>query len=876
MNGIIYYKLPPRDYHQNMIGYDFTKNASLVGNEIDSNFHFLEGQDVYSMEMNGTQLELIRVNNTKEIVKLTPYDAGCGIEITPENEINLRFMENGGISCFNGELYIPTDCGIGIKKEEENCEGFNSFLVKMLGEETAENYINALVPINGEYYGGRLVLTNCDTPFCMDDQFYYDYEKYLKSGKLSLDVCGIVCDENGARINVDDLTLKLDSEECKLKVNYGCGLEVNIEPTENDYINFLEENWGTDTLPGTTEVNLICYLDRTEQVNGNYYPNDFHDDQFYDIIFIETFSPTLNVDLDENGGLVCGTKGLRIDYGCGLTTNNSPDYNEFCQLINIFEPDVSFDETNWQETEFYNVYLNYINSGALSVSTTNGGGISCIGGGLRINLGCLVEIERLTPCCATSEEETDETKYSYETFLRENWDTLTFRLQDNDNPIDFDSYWNGSGKIGCEYFGGSACSVLVCNNCDIYHNDQFFNDYINFIISGRIKIHDCQSGSGGEGYQSDWSENNITSPNFVKNRTHWETDESTIIIIPEAPLNGHYQTNEVFETGPFAYQNATITNQDFLDYLDNVSSSKTEALLKILSYCGIGSSSILFDATDKPEINLNESAWIAAYGEMNEAALTGWSNLVNEQTFGIEAWLTSGIEEKYFLGNFSCYLRFLCSNESISASATENIISTFENFYESFGGSDGTQPYCILPFGSQGYLFIYDSTSDESLQDDLANDNQKYFYYNLKAEEIVAAEVHELPQKFYNHDFLYQTPSLSSAHIAINFESNTRGAKFITINESVVLNIIVNNSSDNYMYFYNDGSQGGSHYITINSVTDRYGNTCQLFIPNTAIIVNSERACIIRIDIYETQSNNNTPNMAFITCVGNLITNQQP
>ena len=107
------------------------------------------------------------------------------------------------------------------------------------------------------------------------------------------------------------------------------------EPTEQDYINFLEENWGTDTLPGTSGVDLVCYLDRTEQVDGNTYANDFHEDHFYPQ-FEETFKPTLNVDIDEYGGLICRNDGIAVDYGCGLNISTLPDLNNFKNFLSKF------------------------------------------------------------------------------------------------------------------------------------------------------------------------------------------------------------------------------------------------------------------------------------------------------------------------------------------------------------------------------------------------------------------------------------------------------------------------------------------------------------------------------------------------------------
>ena len=49
-NGITYYKLYPgfrKDDYQ-----DYTKNCGLLGTDIDNNFYFLRGYDIYSVEYN--------------------------------------------------------------------------------------------------------------------------------------------------------------------------------------------------------------------------------------------------------------------------------------------------------------------------------------------------------------------------------------------------------------------------------------------------------------------------------------------------------------------------------------------------------------------------------------------------------------------------------------------------------------------------------------------------------------------------------------------------------------------------------------------------------------------------------------------------------
>lgn len=511
MAGIIYYKLSPANYHNYMIGYDYTKNTSLTGGEIDSNFHFLEGKDVYSLQMNGQYLDMLRVNGQTESVKITPYTTSCGISISDENEIGLNLRELGAISCFDNEVYTSVGCGLAIGTEDESCTGFNEFLIRMLGTNTALRYIALEIQINGQYYGGVTPPNLCDVTDCTGDQFYQDYLQYLKSGFIKIDVCGIVCEDNcNARINVDNDTIKLD--DCKLKVNYGCGLTIHDEETEQDYINFLSENW--ETLVGEPEQNkLECYLDGTLQINGYYYDSEnFKDDQFYTGHGYE-FNTTLNVDLNENGGLICTNNGISVDYGCGLEIRNNGTFEGFIYFLdNFLGIDQSHSVDNpediyviaditencendnvpchlWTNDVHYNSYVECFNSGALSVSLHNNNGLFCIGGKIGLNLGCGLEIEELTACCLT-DEDSEPTDYSYLSFLSDHFEELTGMVPGdyNDQDSNIYQYWNGTLPIGCEYFGGERCPVAPCNPCDKWFNDQFFCDYVSYINAGRLIV----------------------------------------------------------------------------------------------------------------------------------------------------------------------------------------------------------------------------------------------------------------------------------------------------------------------------------------------------------------------------------------------------
>lgn len=489
MTGIIYYKLDAANYWPYSVGYDYTKNSSLVGSEIDHNFHTLEGMDIYSVAMNtNKELEITRIDGTVETIKLTPYEATCGISINDNNEIGLNLAQNGGLSCFDGSLRVQPGCGLTVAENNDDCDSFKEYLITTLGETTGNNYINGVEPINGQYYGGRTTVTECDSPCCRDDQFW---DVYITSGSLSLDVCGITCGENGvSSLNVDGSTIHLD--DCQLKVNYGCGLEVNDEPTESDYTNWLYNYWNENDIEANSGVPVSCYVSGTMSYDSRYYTDNtgnFAEDQFYEFF---TWSPSMTVDTDECGGIVCGPEGLMVDYGCGLEINCSAEYDGFVSFMKRFFPDVdSYDETNWMSGDYFNSYSNCLNSGALKVSTGIGGGMSCIGGSLYVNLGCGLEIEELTPCCS-EEEEDDDTYYSYQRFLSELWHRIT--KQTNTTATDYVSasdYMGGHARFGCEYFGGVECPTLSCSMCDSWMNDQFFPQYVSFIQAGRIRLTNC-------------------------------------------------------------------------------------------------------------------------------------------------------------------------------------------------------------------------------------------------------------------------------------------------------------------------------------------------------------------------------------------------
>ena len=71
-NGVIYYKLTPG--YSGATTKDITKNCGLVGNEIDSNFHFLRGYDIETIGFNSASGTMIfnRVNGENITVPVQP------------------------------------------------------------------------------------------------------------------------------------------------------------------------------------------------------------------------------------------------------------------------------------------------------------------------------------------------------------------------------------------------------------------------------------------------------------------------------------------------------------------------------------------------------------------------------------------------------------------------------------------------------------------------------------------------------------------------------------------------------------------------------------------------------------------------------------
>ena len=101
-NGITYYKLYPgfrKDDYQ-----DYTKNCGLLGTDIDNNFYFLRGYDIYSVEY----------NKDNDILTITRVD---GEEITVEKEGHPKFeydKDTGTITITYTDGFVDTVDGFMI------------------------------------------------------------------------------------------------------------------------------------------------------------------------------------------------------------------------------------------------------------------------------------------------------------------------------------------------------------------------------------------------------------------------------------------------------------------------------------------------------------------------------------------------------------------------------------------------------------------------------------------------------------------------------------------------------------------------------------------------------------------------------------------
>jgi len=485
MSGIVYFKKSPSEYYNNMIGYDYTKNVSLVGAEIDNNFYALEGRDLYGISAERDQIIFEFVDGSTKSVRIEPYKAGCGIDITEcgndNPTISVRTIENGAVSCFNGEFGVNTACGLTVTHEVESCEGFRMYLMRMFGGYVGGMYINSLMKINGSFYGGVTSPDACYEPDCKNDQFYGDYLNYIKAGSLSIDVCGIECLDNGtARIVTDNATITLDN--CELKVKYGCGLTVS-EGSEEEYITWLYVNW--DGLEGTSGASVDDYVAGETEVSGEVYGNggDYTHDQFYGAFITNEQYPKLVVHTNECGGIVCDDNGLSIDYGCGLGIGTcDPHCEEYEVFVNRFfndDPKNPYQcDEYWQEHTYYNTFIRCLNSGVLHVLLQENSGLSCINGKLRLNASNSLTIEGINP--------------DYNGFISFLTDNAILFVSDKET---MEGYIHQETQINGEYFGGDECQGCTPPE-DIWFNDQFICDYLSYVNGGLLS---CNCGKGTKG-----------------------------------------------------------------------------------------------------------------------------------------------------------------------------------------------------------------------------------------------------------------------------------------------------------------------------------------------------------------------------------------
>ena len=100
INGITYYKLKSP-----YIG-DVTKNCSVSGIEIDNNFFTLEGRDVKSITVDGTDivLNLLNGEQLKAVDVLDNFITN--ISFDKENGILKTYRNNGEVEEFDGFVSI--------------------------------------------------------------------------------------------------------------------------------------------------------------------------------------------------------------------------------------------------------------------------------------------------------------------------------------------------------------------------------------------------------------------------------------------------------------------------------------------------------------------------------------------------------------------------------------------------------------------------------------------------------------------------------------------------------------------------------------------------------------------------------------------------
>lgn len=102
--GIYYFKLNPEYFLHRGIGEDEQKSCGLLGTEIDSNFHFLSGYDIKSVEVKDGKLIIKRVNEESFeplVVDIAQEFGNAEFEFDPESG-NLNIFYPDGTSAQTG------------------------------------------------------------------------------------------------------------------------------------------------------------------------------------------------------------------------------------------------------------------------------------------------------------------------------------------------------------------------------------------------------------------------------------------------------------------------------------------------------------------------------------------------------------------------------------------------------------------------------------------------------------------------------------------------------------------------------------------------------------------------------------------------------
>lgn len=96
-----------------------------------------------------------------------------------------------------------------------------------------------------------------------------------------------------------------------------------------------------------------------------------------------------------------------------------------------------------------------------------------------------------------------------------------------------------------------------------------------------------------------------------------------------------------------------------------------------------------------------------------------------------------------------------------------------------------------------------------------------------------------------NHDFTFDSETVSTSSVTVTFGASQRGAHFIAAENDLSITLNVNNESDNYLWVYNGDANAIQVYIQ--DITHSGSQVNHIYIPEDDIIIQPGYACEIGI-----------------------------